>query len=163
MKKKHTYTEQEAYLKLSTLCAMGEQCREDVKRKMKRWEVDDDVTERIVARLVKERFIDEERYAKAFVRDKFRYNHWGRVRIEQELRMRHIDDKHIVSGLEELKDEDNFHVLKEMIQKKRLSVKGKNEYEIKGKLIRFALGRGFAMNDILKVVGNLEDDDLTTL
>lgn len=163
MKKKHTYTEQEAYLKLSTLCAMGEQCREDVKRKMKRWEMDDDVIERIVARLVKERFIDEERYTKAFVRDKFRYNHWGRIRIEQELRMRHIDDKHIASGLEELKDEDNLHALKEMIQKKRLSVKGKNKYEIKGKLIRFALGRGFAMDDILKVVGHLEDDDLTTL
>lgn len=163
MKKKHTYTEREAYLKLSTLCAMGEQCREDVKRKMKRWEMDDDVIERIVARLVKERFIDEERYTKAFVRDKFRYNHWGRVRIEQELKMRHIDDRHIVSGLEELKDEDNLHALKEMIQKKRLSVKGKNKYEIKGKLIRFALGRGFAMDDILKVVGHLEDDDLTTL
>ncbi len=163
MKKKHTYTEQEAYLKLSTLCAMGEQCREDVKRKMKRWEVDDDVTERIVARLVKERFIDEERYAKAFVRDKFRYNHWGRVRIEQELRMRHIDEKHIVLGLKELKDEDNLHALKEIIHKKRSSVKGQNEYEIKGKLIRFALGGGFAMDDVIKLTGNLEDDDLTTL
>lgn len=156
-KRKHIYTEQEAYLRLSTLCAMGEQCEEDVRRKMKRWEIADGVAEKIVERLVKERFIDEARYAKAFVRDKFRYNHWGRVRIEQELRMRHIAQKHIEMGLEELKEEDCLDTLKEIIQKKRPTVKGKSEYEIKGKLIRFALGRGFVMEDILKVVGNLDD------
>ena len=153
-RKKHIYTEQEAYLKLSALCAMGEQCCYDVIKKMKRWEVADEVAERIVAKLVKEKFIDEERFARAFVRDKFRYNHWGRVRIEQELKMRKIAAKHIETGLEELKEEDNMDVLRKMIEKKRPSVKGKNEYEIKGKLIRFALGKGFAMDDIMKVVGS---------
>ena len=154
---KHIYTEQEVYLKLSTLCAMGELCVEDAKRKMKRWEIAEDVIEQIVARLIKERFIDEERYAKAFVRDKFRYNHWGKVRIEKELKMRHIAQKHITLGLEELKEEDNLCTLREIIQKKRSLVKGKNEYEIRGKLIRFALGRGFVMDDILKVVGSLDE------
>ena len=122
-RKKHIYTEQEAYLKLSALCAMSEQCCHDVLQKMKRWEVADAVAEKVVARLVKERFIDEERFAKAFVRDKFRYNHWGKVRIVQELK----------------------------------TVKGRNEYEIRGKLIRFALGKGFQMDDIVKVVGSLEE------
>jgi regulatory protein len=60
-------------------------------------------------------------------------------------------------GLEELKEEDCLDTLKEIIQKKRPTVKGKSEYEIKGKLIRFALGRGFVMEDILKVVGDLDD------
>ena len=57
-RKKHIYTEQEAYLKLSALCAMSEQCCYDVMKKMKRWEVADEVAERIVAKLVKEKFID---------------------------------------------------------------------------------------------------------
>jgi regulatory protein len=158
-KKKHIYTEQEAYQKLSALCAMSEQCCHDVMKKMKRWEVADEVAVRIVARLVKEKFIDEERFARAFVKDKFRYNHWGQVRIEQELKMRKIAPKHIEMGLEELKEEDSLGALREMIQKKRPTVKGKNEYEIRGKLIRFALGRGFAMDDIMKVVGSLDECD----
>ena len=115
------------------------------------------MAEKIVARLVKERFIDEERFARAFVRDKFRYNHWGRVKIELELRKKKIAQRHIEMGLEELQEEDNLNTLRELIQKKRPSVKGKNEYEIRGKLIRFALGRGFQMDDIVKVVGDLDE------
>ena len=156
-RKKHLYTEQEAYQKLSALCAMSEQCCHDVLMKMRRWELKEEVTEKIVARLVKERFIDEERFAKAFVRDKFRYNHWGQVKIELELKKRKIAQRHIETGLEELKEEDNLDALREIIQKKRPSVKGKNEYEIRGKLIRFALGRGFQMDDIVKVVGDLDE------
>ena len=125
--------------------------------KLKRWEVAQEVAEKMVARLVKERFIDEERFARAFVRDKFRYNHWGRVKIELELRKKKIAQRHIEMGLEELQEEDNLNTLRELIQKKRPSVKGKNEYEIRGKLIRFALGRGFQMDDIVKVVGDLDE------
>ena len=158
-RKKHSYTEQEAYQKLSALCAMSEQCCYDMMKKMKRWEVAEEVAERIVAKLVKEKFIDEERFARAFVRDKFRYNHWGRVRIEQELKIRKIATKHIEAGLEELKEEDNMGTLRHILEKKRPSVKGKNEYEIQGKLIRFALGKGFAMDDIIKVVGSLDECD----
>jgi len=158
-KKKHIYTEEEAYLKLSALCAVSEQCCHDMMQKMRRWELAEELAERVVARLVKERFIDEERYARAFVRDKFRYNHWGRVRIEQELKRKKIAQRHIDEALEEIDEKDNLKALREMIQKKRPSVKGKNEYEIKGKLIRFALGRGFQMDDIIKVVGNLEDEE----
>lgn len=155
-KRKHIYTEQEAYQKLSALCAMSEQCCHDVQQKLKRWEVAEDMAERIVAKLVKEKFIDEERYARAFVRDKFRYNHWGRVKIEHELKLKRIASRHIEQGLEELKEEDNLETLRQLIEKKRPSVKGKNEYEIKVKLIRFALGRGFEMDDIMKVYGDLE-------
>ena len=158
-KKKHIYTEEEAYLKLSALCAVSEQCCHDMMQKMRRWELAEKLAERVVARLVKERVIDEERYARAFVRDKFRYNHWGRVRIEQELKRKKIAQRHIDEALEEIDEKDNLKALREMIQKKRPSVKGKNEYEIKGKLIRFALGRGFQMDDIIKVVGNLEDEE----
>lgn len=156
-RKKHIYTEQEAYQKLSALCAMSEQCCHDVLMKMRRWELKEEVAEKIVARLVKERFIDEERFARAFVRDKFRYNHWGRVKIELELKKRKIAQRHIETGLEELKEEDNLDALHEIIGKKRPSVKGKNEYEIRGKLIRFALGKGFPMEDIIKVVGSLDE------
>ena len=151
-RKQHNYTEQEAYLKLSALCAMSEQCCHDMMRKMSRWQMDKEVAEKVVARLVKEGFINEERYARAFVRDKFRYNHWGIVRIRQELKMRDIASKHIEAGLEELNEEDNLSVLRDILQKKRPSVTGKSNYEIRCKLIRFAIGRGFEMDDIMRVM-----------
>ncbi|MGX8683077.1 MAG: regulatory protein RecX, partial [Bacteroidales bacterium] len=100
-RKQHIYTEQEAYQKLSALCAMSEQCCHDMMRKMSRWQMDQEVAEKVVARLVKEGFINEERYARAFVRDKFRYNHWGEVKIKHELKLKGISQKHIEAGLEE--------------------------------------------------------------
>lgn len=151
-RKQHIYTEQEAYQKLSALCAMSEQCCHDMMRKMSRWQMDQEVAEKVVARLVKEGFINEERYARAFVRDKFRYNHWGEVKIKHELKLKGISQKHIEAGLEELDEDDNLNALREIIQKKRPSVKGKSDYEIRCKLIRFAVGRGFDMNDIMKVL-----------
>lgn len=154
---KHVYTEQEAYQKLAARCAVSEYCCQDMERKMKGWGMDEVEVEKVVARLVKERFVDEERFAKAFARDKFRYNHWGRVRIELELKRRRIGQRLIEAALEEIDAEDNLEALREMMEKKRLSVKGRNEYEIRGKLIRFALGRGFAMEDIVKVVGCLDE------
>lgn len=152
--KKHIYTEQEAYLKLSALCASAEYCEYDLRKKMRNWEVVS--PDSIFTRLRKERFIDDERYARTFVRDKFRYNHWGRVRISQELRMRKIDSSIIDDALTEIPEEDNLDTLRNLINNKRKSVKGKSDYEIRCKLIRFALGRGFQMDDILKIVGDVD-------
>lgn len=158
-KRKHTYTEQEAYQRLSALCAMGELCCYDAERKMKRWEMETDAIAHVIEKLVKERFIDESRFSKAFARDKFHYNHWGKVRIEQELKLLRISQRHIEEALQEIEEQDHLEALKEIIKKKRPQVKGRNEYEIRGKLIRFALGRGFAMDDVIKVVGSLDDCD----
>lgn len=164
--KKHIYTEQEAYLKLSALCASAEYCEYDLRKKTKNWNIMDngqliidnghDSLNAIFSRLRKERFIDDERFARAFVRDKFRYNHWGRVRISQELRMRKIDSSIIEEALKEIPEDDNLETLRHLINNKRKSVKGKSDYEIRCKLIRFALGRGFQMDDIIKVVGDVD-------
>lgn len=159
MSNKRKYTEQEAYIRLSALCASGEHCCYDIHKKMKNWELPEGAEERIVERLAKEKFIDENRFAKAFVRDKFRYNRWGKIRIQQELRLRQIPQRIIDEALEEIESDDNLSTLAEIINKKRPSVRGKNEYEIKGKLIRFALGRGFSMDDITKVIGNIDNAD----
>lgn len=156
---KHIYSEQEAYIKFSALCASAEYCEVDLRKKMRNWEVlPSDAIESIFSRLRAERFIDDERYARAFVRDKFRYNHWGRVRITQELKMRKISASVIEEALEEIPEDDNLDVLRQLISTKRKSVKGKSDYEIKCKLIRFALGRGFQMDDIMKVVGDVDVD-----
>lgn len=148
--KKHIYSEQEAYIKLSALCASAEYCEYDLRKKARNWEVSS--LDAVISRLRKERFINDERYARAFVRDKFRYNHWGRVRISQELKMRMIDSPIIEEALQEIPEEDNLSTLRRLIDSKRRAVKGKSDYDIRCKLIRFALGRGFQMSDITRVI-----------
>lgn len=148
-----------AYLRLTALCAASEQCKSDVRKKMQRWELSAEEQEQILRRLVDERFIDEQRYATAFVRDKSRYNKWGRQKIKSELIRRGIPSHHIDTALCEINEDENTETLRHIIDTKRRTVKGKTEYEIRTKLIRFALSRGFEMSDILKVVGSADNDE----
>jgi regulatory protein len=149
---KKSISENDAWIRLSTKCAMTEYCVADIRRMMSRWELPEGADERIVKRLQAERFVDEGRYAHAFVRDKFRYNHWGWGRIERELRMRGVAQTLIDEAKEEISEEDNLSALRKLIEAKRRTVKGKNEYEINAKLFRFAMMRGFGYDDINKVL-----------
>lgn len=155
---KKRYTEQEAYTALSALCATCEYCRHDMMKKMSRWDMTDEEKDWVVEKLIGERFIDESRFARAFVRDKFRYNKWGKARITQELKMRGIAEMHIQEGLEEIEEEESLDLLRDLLEKKRPSVKGKNGYEVRAKLYRYAMGKGFAADDIAKVIGEIDCD-----
>ena len=84
-------TEQGAYLQLSALCARAEHCQYEMLEKMRRWELPDEAQARVMQRLVNERFVDDERYVRAFVKDKIEYNKWGRRKVEQALWTKHID------------------------------------------------------------------------
>lgn len=156
-KKTHTYTESEAYTHLTTLCARSEMCRLDALRRLSRWQVPDTIAEKIVARLVQERYIDEERFAHAFANDKFRYNHWGTVKIALELKRRRVPQDCIDKALADIDTDESQATLHQLLQKKRPSVRGKNAYEIRGKLIRYAVGKGFPLDEVMKEVEHLED------
>jgi regulatory protein len=148
--------ENEAYSRLARQCSMGEQCIYDARKKMQRWEIEDDAQQRIVKRLLEERFIDENRYAHAFVRDKSRYNRWGSTKIKFELKRRGISERDIEDALCEIDEEESLSTLRDLLESKRRTVKGRSEYEIKAKLVRFALSRGFSIQDAMRVVG-MED------
>jgi len=77
-----------ALKKAMALCAGREYCRSDIRQKLSTWSIDATDAEKIISKLVIEKFIDEERYCTAFVRDKFRYNKWGRVKIASALKMK---------------------------------------------------------------------------
>ena len=128
--KKET-TEQEAYLQLAALCAQAEHCQQEMRDKMRRWETAPEVQERVIARLMKERFIDDERYARAFVKDKIRYNKWGRRKVQQGLWMKHIDDDIQQRVLDEVDDAEYLAVLKPLLKQKAKSIKAENDYEVK--------------------------------
>ena len=132
-------TEQEAYLTLAALCAQAEHCQYEMLEKMRRWEVPEDAQARIMAKLIKERYVDDERYAQAFVKDKIRYNKWGQ---------RVLDD---------VDDAEYLSVLRPLLKQKRKTIKAKNDYELNQKLMRFAVGRGFTF-DIIRQCMDIDDE-----
>jgi regulatory protein len=154
---KKEMTEQEAYLQLATLCARAEHCQQEMRDKMKRWGLDEQVQERIVARLVKERFVDDERYARAFVKDKVRYNKWGRRKVQQGLWMKRIDEDIQQRVLADVDDKEYLEVLRPLLKQKRKSTKAENDYELNQKLMRFALGRGFTF-DIIRQCLDVDEE-----
>ena len=104
------------------------------------------------------RYVDDERYARAFVKDKIRYNKWGRRKVQQALWMKRIDDDIQQTVLNEVDDEEYLRVLKPLLKQKSKSIKAENDYERNQKLVRFALGRGFTF-DIIKQCLNVDDID----
>ena len=153
-------TEQGAYLQLAQLCARSEHCQHELTEKMRRWNMSDEAQARVMARLVGERYVDDERYARAFVRDKIRYNKWGRRKVEQGLWAKHIDDDIRERVLGEVGDDEYLSVLRPLLQQKRRSVNADSDYELNQKLVKFALSRGFTYDIIRQCIsGDIDDVD----
>ena len=155
---KKEMNEQEAYLQLAALCAQAEHCEQEMRDKMKRWELDETVQNRVIDRLTEERYIDNERYARAFVKDKIRYNKWGRRKVQQALWMKRIDTDIQQRVLDEIDEKEYLDVLRPLLKQKRKSTKAQSEYELNRKLVRFAISRGFTM-DIIKQCIDAADED----
>ena len=151
-------TEQGAYLQLAQLCARAEHCQYELIEKMRRWEMSDEAQARVMQRLVSERYVDDERYARAFVRDKIRYNKWGRRKVEQALWMKHIDDDIRSRALSEIDDEEYLSVLRPLLKQKRRSIKAASDYELNQKLVKFAHSRGFTYDIIRQCVDGDVDE-----
>ena len=150
-------TENEAYLALAALCAQAEHCQYEMLEQMRRWELPEEAQARVMAKLVKERYVDDERYAQAFVKDKIRYNKWGRRKVEQALWQKRIDEEIRNSVLNDVDDEEYLSVLSPLLKQKRKTIKAKNDYELNQKLVRFALGRGFTF-DIIRQCLDVDDE-----
>ena len=158
---KKAITEQEAYLQLAALCAQAEHCQQEMRDKLKRWDINESVQERIIQRLVNERYIDDERYARAFVKDKIRYNKWGRRKVQQGLWLKHINPEIQQQVLDEIDDNEYLNVLRPLLRQKRKTIKAQNDYELNQKLVRFAIGRGFT-SDIIRQCLDVDEDDFET-
>lgn len=150
-------SEKDALLRLSALCAQGEHCQWEMTEKLRKWEIDDEAQARIMERLVKDRYVDDERFARAFVLDKIRYNKWGRRKVEQALYQKHIADDIRRRTLDDVSDEEYLKVLQPLLKQKRRSTKAASDYEMNQKLIRFALGRGYTF-DIIRQCMDVEEE-----
>jgi regulatory protein len=151
-------TGKEAFQKLAALCARSEHCQHEMLEKMRQWGVSEEEQAEVMARLVDEHYVDDERFARAFVADKIRYNKWGRRKVEQALWLKHIDKEIAQSVLEEIDDSEYVNILTPMLKQKRRSTKAASSYELNGKLVKYAMGRGFTL-DIIRQCIDVDDED----
>lgn len=154
-------TEEEAFLQLAALCANAEHCQYEMLEKMKRWELSDEAQARVMARLIEERYVDDRRYARAFVKDKIRYNKWGHRKVQQGLWMKRIDKEIQDEVLDGIDEKEYLDVLKPLLKQKRKSIKANSDYELNQKLVRFAYGRGFTFEIIRQCldVSDIDEDE----
>ena len=150
-------TEQQAMQRLAALCAKGEHCQYDLLQKMRQWGLDEQAQAKVMERLVAGKYVDDARYAAAFVRDKVNYNHWGRRKVEQALWMKHIDEAIVREALDAIDTGDYVSVLRPMLQQKRKHTTARSEYELNMKLMKWAVSRGFT-TDVIRQCMTVNDD-----
>ena len=141
--------------KAEAYCSASEHCRKDVLVKLQQWGAPEDAWESILEHLQNEKYIDEFRYAVSFVRDKYRFNQWGRIKIGQALRVKDISAAHVAEAMKEIDEEEYHAILLALIRKKARSVKASSAYERQGKLVRFAASHGYEIGDILQCIEEL--------
>ncbi len=134
------------------LCCQSEHCVADITEKLLRWGVSREDSDRIIDRLIDEKYIDEPRYALAYVRDKVRFSHWGRVKIKSMLRMLRVSEQDISNAFDSFDEDEYLGVLEGVIESKRKTLPEAESYASRVKLIRFALQRGFEMHEIAKFI-----------
>jgi len=136
----------EHYCKISSFCTRAERCRFDVVEKMEKLGFDRSEFDDIIERLTSEGFIDETRYALAYVNDKFKFSKWGKKKIAYALRGKNIADSIIASALDSIDDEEYLNVKNELSASKAKSLKGNpNDMSNKAKIYRFLSSRGFVL------------------
>ena len=157
-KVKRPKTAEQALASLMRLCARAERSSGDAMRLMATWLVPEADRQGVLQRLIKERFIDDSRYAEAFVREKSNLSAWGEYKIRTTLRRKGIADDIINSALQQMPAEQNLERLTERLKRKIRTIKYDTTYQLKTKLIRHALSLGFTMDDVLKCVEEVMRD-----
>lgn len=161
---KKNITENEAFNKMANHCSRAERSPSEVIRKLCNYNLSDAVVARIMQRLTQEGFLSEKRFAESFVRDKHRFQKWGRAKIEFELRRKGIDSTIISRAVEQISDEETDEILLDLLRKKVRTIKAKSSYERRAKLFRYAAGKGFASGNINTCINllnkELSDDSL---
>lgn len=148
-------TPDNAYLRLATLCARSEQAQGDLRKKLHDWGITENDSNDIIARLKQERYLDNERYARAYCRDKLRFNGWGRIKIAFMLRSKGIEQEYIDAALAEIDGEEYAAILDNAIEAKAKTLTGKEPEQFTASLLRFASSRGFEPSVIFPAIERL--------
>ena len=155
MKNQQKISKEVVLQRMQALCARSEKCTGDIKVKLVKLGLNETEIQFVVQKLVNDGFVDNFRYARFFVRDKSRLNKWGRVKIVSVLKSKGVSENIINEALLEISPATNKKALTDLITRKAKQVKAKSTYELKSKLIRFGMSRGFEIDLVINVVNEV--------
>lgn len=159
---KKYWSSEEAIEKLSTFCAYQERCLWEVRRKLFEKGIDGELAQKVLEEMITTGFVDEERYARAFARGKFKLKKWGRTRIQRELKMREISPALIRCGLSEIDEVEYYDVLLSEAEKKWAKTTEKEPFKKRFKLVQYLMSKGFEQDlvkeALFEITQNLEEE-----
>lgn len=135
-------------------CAYRDRSHKEVEEKLRELRMIPVACEQIIIKLMQEDFLNEERFARSFVRGKFRIKKWGRIKIKQELKAREISTPLIKMAFTEIDEEDYLSTLNEVAKKKYLLIKEKDPYKKQQKLVNYLLSRGYESGLVYELCPN---------
>ena len=146
------YSLLEAKLKIEAWCAYQERCDQELRKKLHSWNMHYEDIDVLISDLITNNFLNEERFAEAFVSGKFRIKKWGKVKIKQHLKQKNISDYSIKKGLSQIDDDEYYQTLEMLFTKKSNMVSGKTIWEKKAKVKRYLYNKGFESDLIYEVM-----------
>ncbi len=145
----------QALYKAAALCSQQERCVSEIQKKLDNWDITEEESVKIIQYLIEEKYIDEQRFANYFVRDKFRFNGWGKIKIRYQLKQKKIADSNIDNAMEEIDLSEYETKLAELLQGKLRQIKNKDVWQTKAALARFGQSRGFEPHLIFQCIDDL--------
>lgn len=156
---KDIFTIKEASQKIEHFCAYQERCHEEVVAKLRSMKMYPDEIDQIMAHLIAENFLNEERFACSFARGKHRIKQWGKIRITNELKFRNISQILINTALKEITPEEYLETFHALSERNWESIQEKNTLKKRKKFCDYMLRRGFESNLVYDKVKELENSE----
>lgn len=138
------------------ICSTSEKCSNDMRTRMIAWGLDAEETEKAIDWLVEQKFVDDARFAHYFVKDKLKFNKWGRIKIGYALRQKQLPDDVINEALEAIDASAYTEILDQLIRQKARSAGDLLVPANKAKVLRFAAQRGFSAEEIYRAIDRLK-------
>lgn len=157
MLQRKTITKEKAFQKIKYFCAYQERCHKEVKEKLYSlglWKRD---VEELISQLITENYLNEERFAQQFAGGKFRMKHWGRIKIQYELKQKQVSIYCIKKGLQEIKEEEYGKILRKLAEVKWKTLKSeKSIFTKRRKTMDYLLQKGYERDLALEVILNFK-------
>lgn len=145
--------------KMKNWCAYQERSQFEVRNKLFEYGIFNEEAENIISQLIQENFLNEERFALAFARGKFRIKRWGRIKIKLELKQHKVSEYCISKALKQIDGNEYFATLEKIIEKKTKEIKESNKIKKQYKIIKYAMSRGYEQDIIMDAIKKLENNE----
>jgi regulatory protein len=151
-KKRKYWNQDEAYTNIKRYCAFQERCHSEVRSKLLEHGIYGDLLEELIAKLITENFLNEERFAIQYAGGKFRMKQWGKIKITHELRLRKVSEYCIKSALDQIDEEDYVETLGSILARKKILISNTSIIDANKKLFEYAKGKGYESEYIQAVL-----------